>query len=99
MSIEEYKELVSRVNSGKSASSEHDLQVSCVNWFRYKYPQYSKLLFAIPNGGYRTKTTAKYMRAEGQLAGLPDLFSCNQSPQSTWSLDRDEEWQSRSCKR
>ena len=74
MSIEEYKELVSRVNRGKSASSEHDLQVSCVNWFRYKYPQYSKLLFAIPNGGYRTKSTAKYMRAEGQLAGLPDLF-------------------------
>lgn len=74
MSIDEYNELVSRVNRGKSAPSEHDLQVSCVNWFRYKYPQYSKLLFAIPNGGYRTKTTAKYMRAEGQLAGLPDLF-------------------------
>lgn len=73
MSIDEYNELVSRVNRGKAAPSEHDLQVSCVNWFRLVYPQYAKLLFAIPNGGYRTKTTAKYMRAEGQLAGCPDL--------------------------
>lgn len=29
---------------------------------------------AIPNGGYRTATTARKMRAEGVQAGVPDLF-------------------------
>lgn len=74
MSIDEYNKLLERVNRGKSARSEHDLQVQCVNWFRLVYPQYAQLLFAIPNGGYRSKTTARYMKAEGQLAGVPDLF-------------------------
>ena len=62
------------MNRGKSARSEHDLQVACVNWFRLVYPYYAKLLFAIPNGGYRTPTTARYMKAEGQQAGVPDMF-------------------------
>lgn len=74
MSIDEYNKLLERVNRGKSAASEHDLQVQCVNWFRLMYPQYAQLLFSIPNGGYRSKTTARYMKAEGQLAGVPDLL-------------------------
>jgi hypothetical protein len=32
------------------------------------------LLHAIPNGGKRGKVTAAKMKAEGQLAGVPDLF-------------------------
>lgn len=74
ISVEEYRKLLERTNKGKSAISEHDLQVNCVNWFRLCHPQYANLLFAIPNGGYRSKTTARYMKAEGQLAGVPDLF-------------------------
>lgn len=31
-------------------------------------------LFAVPNGGYRTKTTAALMKAEGQLSGVSDLI-------------------------
>lgn len=31
-------------------------------------------LFAVPNGGYRTKTTAALLKAEGQLAGVADLI-------------------------
>lgn len=31
-------------------------------------------LFAVPNGGYRTKTTAAIMKAEGQLSGVADLI-------------------------
>jgi hypothetical protein len=31
-------------------------------------------LFAVPNGGYRTKTTAALMKEEGQLAGVADLI-------------------------
>lgn len=74
MSIEEFQQLQKRLNKGKDAPSEHYLQVQCVNWFRTVYPQYSKLLIAIPNGGYRMPTTARYMKAEGQQAGTPDLF-------------------------
>ena len=32
------------------------------------------LLFAIPNGGYRTKRTGAMLKAEGMRAGVPDLF-------------------------
>ena len=71
MTIEEYKKLQQRQNRGKAASSEHALQVQCVKWFRMRFP--GALIYAIPNGGYRTKTTAGLMRAEGQTAGILDL--------------------------
>jgi hypothetical protein len=32
-----------------------------------------RLLYAIPNGGYRTPITASRMKAEGVKAGVPDL--------------------------
>ena len=50
--------------------SEHLEQVTLVNELRKKYP----LTHAISNGGYRTKTTAKRLKEEGVLAGVPDLF-------------------------
>lgn len=74
MTIDEYNRLLQKHNRGKSAASEHDLQVACVNWFRLSYREYSDLLIAIPNGGYRAKSTARYMKAEGQKVGVPDLF-------------------------
>ena len=88
VTVEEFRILWDKKNGGKptphtnevlwgprkSASSEHALQVACVNLFRAMYPEYAGLLFAIPNGGYRTPTTARYMKAEGQLAGVPDIF-------------------------
>lgn len=72
MTLEELIKLNEKRNKGKAAPSEHDLQVSCVTWFRYQYPKL--VIMAIPNGGYRTATTARIMKAEGQLAGVPDLF-------------------------
>lgn len=72
MTIAEMQILCQRKNKGKVASSEHILQVECVRWFRYSYPQ--EIIMAIPNGGYRTRTTAAIMKEEGQLAGIPDLF-------------------------
>lgn len=54
--------------------AEHRLQVACVNWFRYQYQPYSKLLFAIPNGGQRNAVTGAKLKAEGVVAGIPDLF-------------------------
>jgi hypothetical protein len=72
MTLEDYIKLDQKRNKGKSAASEHDLQVQCVTWFRWQYPRL--VIMAIPNGGYRTATTARLMKAEGQLAGVPDLF-------------------------
>ena len=74
MTIEELHRLWDKTNRGKSAASEHDLQVSCVRWFRLQYPQYAKLLFAIPNGGQRNAVVAAKLKAEGVQAGVPDLF-------------------------
>ena len=52
---------------------EHNIQAACVRWFAYQYPQYKGLLFAIPNGSYRTKATAGKLKAEGVVPGVADL--------------------------
>ena len=55
-----------------SLPSEHAEQVGFVRWFRTKWPRV--LIFAIPNGGKRSITTAKLLVKEGVVAGVPDLF-------------------------
>lgn len=57
--------------------SEHIEQVNFVKWFRLQYP--SIMIFAIPNGGARHAIVGAKLKAEGVLAGVPDLFvpSCN----------------------
>lgn len=55
-------------------SLEHALQCRCVRWFRLSHSDMVHNLFAVPNGGYRTKTTAALMKAEGQLSGVADLI-------------------------
>ena len=73
MTLQELIALNEKKNGGKAAPSEHALQVACVRWFRYAYPWPRYLIFSIPNGGYRTETTARAMKAEGQKPGIPDL--------------------------
>lgn len=70
-SIEELHRLWDKKNRGKAANTEHDLQVSCLQWLRLAHPEIFH--YAIPNGGYRTAKTARAMRAEGQRAGMPDI--------------------------
>lgn len=53
---------------------EHRIQCACIRWFRLQYPQYRLNLFAVPNGGYRDKTTGAKMKAEGVLAGVADII-------------------------
>jgi hypothetical protein len=50
---------------------EHNIQVACVNWFRYQYPKY--IIYATPNGGWRNAIVAAKLKAEGVLAGVADL--------------------------
>ena len=52
--------------------SEHLEQCRFVSWFRRNHPDV--LIFAIPNGGYRGKTTAARLKAEGVVPGVPDLY-------------------------
>lgn len=51
--------------------SEHHEQVGFLHWFRSKFP--GTFIFAIPNGGKRAITTAKALKAEGVVRGVPDL--------------------------
>lgn len=60
--------------------SEHQLQVSCVKWFRYAYPKLSMLLFAVPNGAMLNGTKLQRikqwnkLKAEGATKGVSDLI-------------------------
>ena len=58
----------------KPRELEHQLQVACVKWFRLRYPQFAKSLFAVPNGGWRNEAVAAKLKAEGVLAGVADLL-------------------------
>lgn len=52
--------------------TEHAEQVGFVQWFRAQFPRV--LIFAIPNGEKRAISVAKRLKAEGVVAGVPDLF-------------------------
>ena len=56
----------------KMRNDEHRLQCACVRWLRYQHPQV--LCFAIPNGGARSALTGAMLKAEGVVAGVPDLM-------------------------
>ena len=51
---------------------EHEEQRELVRWFRQSWPDVR--IFAIPNGGARSKATAGRLKAEGVASGVPDLF-------------------------
>lgn len=55
-----------------SLPSEHQEQTGFVRWFRSRWPHV--LIFAIPNGGKRSMSTAKNLKLEGVVPGVPDLF-------------------------
>lgn len=52
--------------------SEHYEQREFVSWFRKNHP--GVRIFAIPNGGWRSRLTAARLKAEGASPGVPDLF-------------------------
>lgn len=53
---------------------EDTIQMSCVTWFRYTYPQYRRLLHHSPNGGRRDAREGARFKAMGVQAGFPDLI-------------------------
>lgn len=52
--------------------TEHEEQRQLVMWFRQTYSPVR--IFAIPNGGLRSKSAAVKLKVEGVSAGVPDLF-------------------------
>lgn len=52
--------------------SEHEEQRELVKWFRQTFT--GVRIFAIPNGGARSITTATRLKVEGVSAGVPDLY-------------------------
>jgi hypothetical protein len=52
--------------------SEHFEQRELVKWFRQTFD--GVRIFAIPNGGARSITTAARLKVEGVSAGVPDLY-------------------------
>jgi hypothetical protein len=52
------------------ADSEHVIQRQAVQWIRQNTPY---VVFAIPNGENRSRATGGRLKAEGVLAGVPDL--------------------------
>lgn len=53
---------------------ESELQRTCVRYFRLQYPKHALMLFAVPNGGGRSRIEAAIMKAEGVTAGVSDLL-------------------------
>lgn len=75
---ETFDETVKRVNAEcprrRMGDEEHQIQVACVQWFSFQYPNLRGRLFAVPNGGRRDKATAGKLKAEGAYAGVSDLI-------------------------
>lgn len=74
-----YERILAEMNSKDKprkapSEEEHDIQCACVEWFRWQYPRLTKNLFAVPNGGGRSKSQAGKLKAEGVLAGVSDLI-------------------------
>jgi hypothetical protein len=50
--------------------SEHVIQCQAIQWIRQNTPY---VCYAIPNGGSRGRRQGAALKAEGVLAGIPDL--------------------------
>ncbi len=66
--------VVNRINTVGQASESREQQALFRWWdmYRSQYPE--ALMFAVPNGGARSAITGARLKAEGVLAGVPDVF-------------------------
>ena len=69
-----------QMKTAQGQPTEHDLQVSCVTWFRNRYRRLADHLFAIPNGaslnGDARQRAIQWrkLEAEGAMPGVADLL-------------------------
>lgn len=51
---------------------EDDMQINCVMWFKYQYPEH--LIHHSPNGGRRDAREGSRFKKMGVLSGFPDII-------------------------
>ena len=61
---------------GLNMKGEDLEQATLIQWCNLQSCKYSelKMIFAIPNGGYRNKGEARKLKTTGTKSGVPDLF-------------------------
>ena len=67
--------------AGKGSESQE--QQALFRWWRLFQPRLApgRVMYAIPNGGRRDAATGARLKAEGVLAGVPDVFlACPRTP-------------------
>jgi hypothetical protein len=52
--------------------TEHQIQSALFQWFKIQHPKL--IMFAIPNAAKRSFAQASYMKAEGLISGIADIF-------------------------
>lgn len=52
---------------------EESIQMQCVQWMQWQYPDIAMLLHHSPNGGKRSAREGARFKAMGTRAGFPDL--------------------------
>lgn len=57
----------------QAVPTEHAEQVALFDWWRLWARNHPALLWAIPNGGRRDAVTGARLKAEGVMAGIPDI--------------------------
>jgi hypothetical protein len=60
--------------------TEHQIQVLLFKWFKLQHPKL--VMFAIPNAAKRSYAQANYMKSEGLVSGIADIFLM--CPKSGW---------------
>lgn len=78
ITLDAYQRLLAQQEkSTRKARPRHQesvLQKTCVSWFRAQWPAHAPLLFAVPNGGGRSRIESAIMKGEGVTAGVADLI-------------------------
>ena len=71
-----------RKNNTAGAGSESQEQQALFRWWRLFQPKLApgRVMYAIPNGGRRDAVTGARLKAEGVLAGVPDVFLAAPKP-------------------
>jgi len=69
--------LISLKFGARKKHNKHPESDICINlclWFNYNYPEHKKRYLRLEVGGNRTKITQSILKAEGNKAGVADLF-------------------------
>ena len=63
-----------RKRTPRKKHAESEIQRSCVSWFREEFPSHALMLFAVPNGGGRSRVEGAILKGGGVTAGVSDLI-------------------------